>query len=240
MNIVKIIFNIMKKLCGITLCIGAIGLLLATEGVEPSEQPIFILLFALCVFGAVMLLKKTNKDKGIPMPAEFSQDEFALTQVAYTPSKVPADTAKEMRKYYTLMQARDDARIMSESFKLASTTTNLDTFCMRYELALRKAYTLLQAEEVGVRGIKKLNCHNACVAVIEASSALKVRVLDDYGREEMYKAEGLKTDKGKCNRYSKMLTTLEKAEDTFMFMDEYDALIARVKKRITELGGATV
>ena len=102
------------------------------------------------------------------------------------------------------------------------------------DLAMQKAHTLLQAEQVGVRGIQKLNCHNACTAVINAAGSLKVRVLHDYETEEIYKADALKTNKGKLNRYIKMLMELEKAEPTFMFMDEYEALIEKVKERIAQ------
>lgn len=156
-------------------------------------------------------------------------------QTERTPSEVPDDIAKDMRKYYTLMQAQQDAEIMAESFKLAETTINLETFCMRYDLAMQKAHTLLQAEQVGVRGIKKLNCHNACTAVINAAGSLKVRVLYDFAQTELNNAEMLKTDKGKCNRYIKILMELEKAETTFMFMDEYENLIETVKERIAQL-----
>ena len=100
---------------------------------------------------------------------------------------------------------------------------------------MQKAHTLLQAEQVGVRGIQKLNCHNACTAVINAAGSLKVRVLHDYETEEIYKADALKTNKGKLNRYIKMLMELEKVEPTFMFMDEYEALIEKVKERIAQL-----
>lgn len=62
-----------------------------------------------------------------------------------------------------------------------------------------------------------------------------MRALHDYATEEIYKIEGLKTTKGKYNRYVKMLMALEKAEPTFMFMDEYEALLEKVKERISEL-----
>lgn len=225
-----------KTFFGIVLCICAVGFLSATAQVEPGMRPFFIALVALCVLGAVLLLKRPRrvKTKEAPPPV-VSQGEFVTVQTEYEPDVVPDDIAKEMRKYYTAMQAQRDMEIMTDSFRLASTTVNLDTFCMRYDLALRKAHTLLQAEQLGVRGLKKLNFHDACLSVIEAAGSLKVRALHDYAAEEIYKAEGLKTDKGKCNRYIKMLMALEKAEPTFMFMDEYDALIAKVKERISEL-----
>lgn len=234
MRFIKIFF-------GIVLCTCAFGFTVATEQVDPGMQPFFIVLVALCVLGAVLLLRKSKKDKAKAAqrkkPPVVSQGEFVTVQTEYIPSEVPTDVAADMRKYYTAMQAQRDVEIMLESRHLARTTKNIDTFCMRYDLALRKAHTLLQAEEVGVRGVKKLNYHNICTEVIEEMPTLKGRALHDYAAEEIYKAEGLKTDKGKCNRYIKMLEALVKAEPTFMFMDEYDALIAKVKERITELGG---
>ena len=59
-----------------------------------------------------------------------------------------------------------------------------------------------------------------------------MRVLHDYETDGIYKAYALKTDKGKLNRYIKMLMELEKAELTFMFMDEYYALIEKAKAYI--------
>lgn len=226
-----------KKFFGIILCICAFGFTVATEQVEKNMQPFFIVLVCLCIVGAVLLLKKPRRLKKLPPETHTTtaEGELVTVQTEYTPSDVPDDVAMEMRKYYTLMQAQRDAEIMADSYRLASTTLNLETFCSRYDLAMQKAHTLLQAEQVGVRGIQKLNCHNACTAVINAAGSLKVRVLHDYETEEIYKADALKTSKGKLNRYIKMLMELEKAEPTFMFMDEYEALIEKVKERIAQL-----
>ena len=230
-----------KKFFGIILCICAFGFTEATEQVERNMQPFFIVLVCLCIVGAVLLPKKPRRLKKQPPETHTTtaEGELVTVQTEYTPSDVPDDVAMEMRKYYTLMQAQRDAEIMADSYRLASTTLNLETFCSRYDLAMQKAHTLLQAEQVGVRGIQKLNCLNACTAVINAAASLKVRVLHDYETEEIYKADVLKTNKGKLNRYIKMLMELEKAEPTFMFMDEYDALIEKVKERIAQLQNGT-
>ncbi len=226
-----------KTFFGVILCIAAFGFTVATEQVEPSMQPFFILLVGLCILGAVLLFKKTKKEKAKKLAKQptISEGSLVTVQTDVVPDAVPADIAKEMRKYYNAVQAQRDMEIMADSFRLASTTTNLDTFCMRYELALRKAHTLLQAEQVGVRGLKKLNFHNACVSVIDTAPSLRVRALHDYITDAVSQAEALKTDRGKYNRYTKILKELEKAEPTFMFMDEYDAVIEKVKERITQL-----
>ena len=225
-----------KKFFGVILCICTVGFISATAQVEPGMRLYFIALACLCLVGVVLLLKKPRRLKKLPPETHTTtaEGELLTVQTEYTPSDVPDNVAMEMRKYYTLMQAQRDAEIMADSYRLASTALNLETFCSRYDLAMQKAHTLLQAEQVGVRGIQKLNCHNACTAVINAAGSLKVRVLHDYETEEIYKADALKTNKGKLNRYIKMLMELEKAEPTFMFMDEYEALTEKVKERIAQ------
>lgn len=230
-----------KKFFGVILCICAVGFISAAAQVEPGMRLYFIALACLCLVGTVLLLKKPRRLKKQPPETHTTtaEGDLVTVQTEYTPSEVPDDVAMEMRKYYTLMQAQRDAEIMADSYRLASTTLNLETFCSRYDLAMQMAHTLLQAEQVGVRGIQKLNCHNACTAVINAAGSLKVRVLHDYETEEIYKADALKTNKGKLNRYIKMLMELEKAEPTFMFMDEYETLIEKVKERIAQFENGT-
>ena len=151
---------------------------------------------------------------------------------------LPPEVAEGMRECYTLMQAARDFEIMKESFDLASSTTTMDVFCMRRDLAMCKAHTLLQAEQAGAKGMEQLNCHNACLAVLDSAQVLKERMLADYKLTALSQAEALKTDRGKLNRYIKVRTELEQAEPTFMFMDEYDDLVALVNGRIQSFGGA--
>ena len=226
-----------KVFFGIILCVCVIGFLSATAQVDPGMRPFFIVLVCLCAVGAVLLLKRPKRAKPpkVETPPIVAEGELVTVQTEYKPSAVPDDVAKEMRKYYTAFQAQRDMQIMAESYQIASTTVHIDTFCMRYDLALQKAHTLLQAEQVGVKGLKKLKFHDACVSVIETAGSLRVRALHDYATEEIYKIEGLKTTKGKYNRYVKMLMALEKAEPVFMFMDEYEALISKIKSYIAEL-----
>ena len=230
-----------KKFFGVILCICTVGFISAAAQVEPGMRLYFIALACLCLVGTVLLLKKPRRLKKQPPETHTTtaEGDLVTVQTEYTPSEVPDDVAMEMRKYYTLVQVQRDAEIMADSYRLASTTLNLETFCSRYDLAMQMAHTLLQAEQVGVRGIQKLNCHNACTAVINAAGSLKVRVLHDYETEEIYKADALKTNKGKLNRYIKMLMELEKAEPTFMFMDEYETLIEKVKERIAQFENGT-
>lgn len=229
----RVIKNIIGIFC-IMLCLGPICLTIE------NKQPLFLFEIPLFAFVAFLLFRKTKKEKECKVLKQTGSVASVSIVTEYNRSAIPEDIAKEMRKYYTLMQAQRDAEIMADSYRLASTTVNLETFCMRYDLAMEKAYTLLQAEYVGVRGIKKLKCHNACVAVINAAHSLKIRMLADYEQSAFSQAEGLKTDRGKLNRYIKIKQILTKAEPTFMFMEEYENLIAKVDAQILSLGGVVL
>ena len=232
------------------LCSGPIGL--AFE----NKQPLFLLEIPLFLFFAFLCFRKTRKEKMKRQKAEYPEydaltsraaqiddepsvvvSDYCTVTTEYEPSPIPKDIAKDMRRHYTLFQAQRDAEIMAESFEIAGSTVTMDVFCMRYNLALRKAFTLLQAERVGVRGIKKLNCHNACNAVIRASYASRIRMLGDYEVSAFSQAELLKTEKGKLNRYLKIKRELDQAESVFVGMEEYTALLSRVDDRIVMHGG---
>lgn len=235
MKILKGIFTVFRVIVGIfciLLCVTAV-----TLAIE-NKQPLIlleILLFAPISFFALRGLKLSRRERKKVETVSPDIDMPPLFTVTVTSkSTVPDSVARSMRQSYTLMQAKRDAEIMAESFHLAATTANLETFCMRHDLAMRTARTLLQAEQARVRGIKKLRCHDACRRVIDASHALKVRALSRYEIDKLSKAEALKTVAGRRGRYIKMLMELEKEEPTFVGMDEYQALITRVKARISE------
>lgn len=236
MKILKGIFTVFRVIVGIfclLLCVAAV-----TLAIE-NKQPLFlleILLFAPISFFALRGLKLSRRERKKVETVSPDTDVIPplFTVTVTSESTVPDNVARSMRQSYTLMQAKRDAEIMAESFHLAATTANLETFCMRHDLAMRTAHTLLQAERARVRGIKKLRCHDACRRVIDASHALKVRALSRYEIDRLSKAEALKTVAGRRGRYIKMLMELEKEEPTFVGMDEYQALIARVKARISE------
>lgn len=231
----------------VLLCLGPIGL--AAE----NQQPLFFLEIPLFLFFAFLCFRKTSKEKLKKKMQEYdiaaakaapvddapsiAISDYSIITTEHELSAIPNDIAKDMRRYYTFFQAQRDAEIMAESFRLAGSTVTMDVFCMRYDLAMRKAFTLLQAEKVGVRGIKRLNCHNACNAVIRASHALKIRMLADYEQSAFSQAELLKTEKGKLNRYLKIKRELEQANYVFTDMEEYTDLLSKVNDRIVMHGG---
>ncbi len=78
-----------KKFLGIILCIFAIGFIAATEQVEPSAQPFFIVLVFVCIFGAVMLLKKTKTQK------QRLQEELEALRVQIAQANIELETKKK-------------------------------------------------------------------------------------------------------------------------------------------------
>ena len=102
---------------------------------------------------------------------------------------------------------------------------------------MKKALTLLQAEKAEVRGIRHLKAHEACVSILNASHALRVRALHDCTQDAVINAEAMKTTKGKANKYAKLLHSLEAHENVFIGMEEYTTVYNKVKARIFELIG---
>lgn len=201
---------------------------------------IFILLAAFIVFCIFMFLKTTgikNKQRNTINSKSTATTGPITIVTEYEPSEIPSDIARDMRKFYTMVQAHRDFEIMRESFQIANSTHNLDTFCMRHKLAIQKAHTLLQAERVGVKGIEKLKCHDICIKIINLSHSLKLVALDNFSNHEFAQAETLKTNRGKVNRYIKMYNTLIEVESEFQFIDEYDSLLGRLRDLIESLGG---
>lgn len=153
--------------------------------------------------------------------SESSSTNDYVVVTTYEPSPVPNDILKNMRKTYTLDQAIRSAQIMKESFEIAQKTTNLDTFCLRYDLYQQQARTLLQAEQAGVKNIKKLKTHDACISVLGCNDSIRTLGLQNFLQHEITSAENLKTDQGKLNRYKKVLETLKEHENTFLDLKDY-------------------
>ncbi len=138
---------------------------------------------------------------------------------------------------YKYSQVRNDLKILVESYELAASTVNCETFCMRFELMQEKVRALLWAEDNHIRGIKQLKCHDFCITLLNSSQVIKRRFLIDYEQTEYFSLERLKTNKGKINRLNKILSNLTKSADIFAEMDEYDRLMLKTQDYIISLGG---
>ena len=145
----------MKKVLWIVRIIFGMSCAVATlGGVIMSVQdpvPENILLTVVCIVLAVLLLKKRKRKEPEVLRTSETSTPLVSVKTELTQPDVPEDTLRDMRKYYSTMQAENDARIMRESFQLCQQTFAYETFFSRLQLAERKALTLLQAKKAGCK-----------------------------------------------------------------------------------------
>ena len=137
----------MKKVLWIVRIIFGMSCAVATlGGVIMSVQdpvPENILLTVVCIVLAVLLLKKRKRKEPEVLRTSETSTPLVSVKTELTQPDVPEDTLRDMRKYYSTMQAENDARIMRESFQLCQQTFAYETFFSRLQLAdfLGRIYT---------------------------------------------------------------------------------------------------
>ena len=165
----------MKKVLWIVRIIFGMSCAVATlGGVIMSVQdpvPENILLTVVCIVLAVLLLKKRKRKEPEVLRTSETSTPLVSVKTELTQPDVPEDTLRDMRKYYSTMQAENDARIMRESFQLCQQTFAYETFFSRLQLAERKALTLLQAKKAGCKVDEQML--KAAESVLSAVDALK-------------------------------------------------------------------
>jgi hypothetical protein len=203
-----------RVVLGVLFALTALGGVIASIR-DPVPENIVGAVF--CATIAILLLRKKKgpKQATVMEPEPVAQNFVKVTTTVSAPD-VPEDILRDMRKYYTVMQAQNDARIMSESFRLAQQTTNMNTFLSRLELARKNALTLLQAEKAGCKGIRELRVTDACNEVLARASDEKAAFLRRAYITETNAALLLKTQNGQRKRLEAYLRELEKHEDDFM------------------------
>lgn len=166
---------------------------------------------------------KENEGKNTRMP---------IVVTSKITKEVPEEILIEMKKYYSAMQMEGDLRILDESVGLMRSTMNLDTFIGRYELALRTAHTLEQAQMAGI------NINQAFMPsskVYDLKEALVPGLLKQSYNQMLIDASKLKTAKGQHSRYEKFLDFLLENEDFFDDFDVYHEVIRSVNGDIVNL-----
>lgn len=186
------------------------------------------------VFGllAVLLLRKKKPKTEHEQVWVVPVDEPPLT-VSFVEREVPEEALRDMRMYYSQMQADNDARILAESFQLCQQTYNYETFFHRLELAQRCALTLLQAKKakcpINAKTVK------ACESALSAVDALKIDFLDRVYTRETKAALQLKTKAGQRRRLEALLDGLQEHDDDFMSIDDtYQQVLQSVRDMIAE------
>ncbi len=132
----------------------------------------------------------------------------------------PEEVLRSMRTAYSPMQAQEDIRILNDCISLLRTTTNLDTFFSRYELALQKIMTLEQAKAAGI--LMNLPITSDYVMSLKGRAD---EVLQSTYDKELKEIDKLKTADGKKNRIDKFILRLSEYYDEFEFSSTYRNII---------------
>lgn len=121
---------------------------------------------------------------------------------------------KPKRPKVDLLALQRDLEILNDCAKLIENTTNPDTFFSRYDLYMQKLMILANAESSGLVNVSgdsflaKLNVMNSESQKIETINSFIDRMWEDT----CIKADKLKTDTGKQNRYKQYTQKLQKYE----------------------------
>ena len=132
----------------------------------------------------------------------------------------PEEVLRSMRTAYSPMQAQEDVRILNDCINLLLTTTNLDTFFSRYELALQKIMTLEQAKAAGI--LMNLPITSDYVMSLKGRAD---EVLQSTYDKELKEIDKLKTADGKKNRIDKFILHLSEYYDEFEFSSTYSNIM---------------
>ena len=187
---------------------------------EPQVRVAMAIIAAVTGVLAVLLLRKKP---------QASQPATASAERSRAPD-APEEVLQDMRGAYTVMQAKDDARIMQDCITLVGQTVDLDTFLMRLRLGQQKALTLLQAEKAGIKGIRQMGLAERCEQFLSTSAEAKSAFLDRSSFKAQTDAMQLKTPAGQRRRMQAYIDMLEEHRTDFMDVeDDFDEVIRRTK-----------
>ena len=116
-------------------------------------------------------------------------------------------TEKQLKEV-TMQQAQDDLRIIKDCLKLIESTLNPDTFFMRLNLMVEKARHLCELEKY--MSFSNISTMDAYDEIMHDYQKAISKFLFRYFSDTFDKAESLKTENGKRNRYKKFYDSLQK------------------------------
>ena len=140
-----------------------------------------------------------------------------------------SENLNDNQMVYTGQQASNDMRIISESIEIMETTSDIDTFLLRYEIAMKCALTLEQAKKAGIPIALQDNISQSLTsAKNEALVGVLYRSLD----KELNEISKLKTERGQLDRINRYQNKLKDIyEDVFKFVadDAYNDVMQKLE-----------
>ncbi|MDY4953508.1 MAG: hypothetical protein SO073_02565 [Candidatus Onthomonas sp.] len=119
-------------------------------------------------------------------------------------------------KNIALISLQRDLDLINESAEIIESTVNPDTFFSRYDFYMEKLAVMAEKERNGVAGIKFSG--ESIIEKYEKMTSSKQKIeciivfIDRMWADTCEKAKGLKTDKGRQNRYQKFYDRLQQYE----------------------------
>lgn len=193
---------------------------------------IVISLFILTGLGFWLISNKIKENnqtlKEFPKNQKIKENKISRVTVEIT-TDTPNEVLTEMKNNYSLMQAEGDLKILSDSIELIKSTSNIETFISRFELAQQKALTLEQAVSAGVKIPSKITSFKE---LNDLKQIYAPKILKEAYEKVKNDASKLKTEKGRLNRYQKFNDLLEENNLFFDEFEEYDEVISSLMKDI--------
>lgn len=189
-----------------------------------TEKPVGAFVFMAVLFAGLTALLLFPRKRRKKNSAEYSAPAQPVQ------FEVPEHILQDMRGAYSVMQAKDDARIMLESHKLVQQTMSMPTFLSRLQLSRQKALTLLQAEKAGIKGLSQIKMTDKCNYILSTSSEAKTAFLERTSFSAITNAFQLKTPAGQCRKLQAYIDELEEHSLDFMEVEhDYRATIERIE-----------
>ena len=189
-----------------------------------TEKPVEVFVFMAVLFAGLTALLLFPRKRLKQNSAEYSAPAQPVQ------FEVPEYILQDMRGAYSVMQAKDDARIMLESHKLVQQTMSMPTFLSRLQLSRQKALTLLQAEKAGIKGLSQIKMTDKCNYILSTSSEAKTAFLERTSFSAITNAFQLKTPAGQRHKLQAYIDELEEHSLDFMEVEhDYRATIERIE-----------
>lgn len=189
-----------------------------------TEKPVEVFAFMAVLFAGLTALLLFPRKRRKQNSAEYSAPAQPVQ------FEVPEYILQDMRGAYSVMQAKDDARIMLESHKLVQQTMSMPTFLSRLQLSRQKALTLLQAEKAGIKGLSQIKMTDKCNYILSTSSEAKTAFLERTSFSAITNAFQLKTPAGQRRKLQAYIDELEEHSLDFMEVEhDYRATIERIE-----------
>ncbi|PAE20543.1 hypothetical protein CHH80_11060 [Bacillus sp. 7504-2] len=185
---------------------------------------IFSLLFAFLSYKSIRKIVSLVRNRNTILRSDRYKQNRSNTSVIVstptpTPTTTPPETLMNMRGYYDEMKISAEINIINDCLYLVRNSKNLETVINRLELGAQKAYLVEQLEQAGLYNNEPTSRELIDIFIGQKSKIINDCIEKSY-KNMLKKAEELKTQRGKINRYNKFIEELHKYDDDYTLENE--------------------